>query len=115
MPEFKSRDTARARALRRVGPWFADFLCRELSLVIEIDGFSHEVRSDAARGAWIARHGYRVLRFTNADVLGNTEGVFVAICEEVARLRAVATTLSATLSTGSRSGPALPRYRWAAR
>ncbi|GGC32644.1 hypothetical protein GCM10011371_20080 [Novosphingobium marinum] len=56
--------------------------------MIEIDGFSHEVRSDAARDAWMARHGYRVLRFTNDDVLGTTEGVFVAICKEVARLRA---------------------------
>jgi len=31
---------------------------------------------------------YRVLRFTNADVMGNAEGVAQAIATEIARLQA---------------------------
>ena len=60
-----------------LGPYFADFLCRELKLVIELDSVSHETRADydRARDSWMAAQGYRVLRFLNADVLGNLEGV----------------------------------------
>ena len=116
MPDWKPRNTERARALRReatpaeralwaflakgqtgakfsrqipVGPWFADFLCRELSLVVELDGFSHDVAParDARRDAWMAAHGFTVLRFTNDDVRDNIEGVVTAIRQEVERLR----------------------------
>ncbi len=114
-PEWRPRNTRRARELRNsatpaerrlwrylsrsqtgakfsrqmeVGPFFADFLCRELKLVVEVDGFSHDLQPeyDAARDRWFDREGYRVLRFTNADVLGDPEAVAVAIGEEVARL-----------------------------
>ena len=108
MREFKPRNTERARTLRReatpaerklwrhlagralgakfsrqmpVGPWFADFLCRDLMIVVELDGYSHDLRPehDAARDRWMAKAGYQVLRFTNADVHGNAEGVVTAI------------------------------------
>ncbi|MEO0056998.1 MAG: hypothetical protein RIT17_435 [Pseudomonadota bacterium] len=116
MPEWKPRDTARARTLRReaapaeralwhflsrsqlgakfsrqmpVGPFFADFLCRELALVVELDGFSHDVAParDMARDQWLAKHGFTVLRFANAEVQTNIEGVVTAIRLEVERLR----------------------------
>jgi BirA family biotin operon repressor/biotin-[acetyl-CoA-carboxylase] ligase len=116
MPTFKPRNTNRARALRReappaerllwrylahrqlgakfsrqmpIGPYFADFLCRELMLVVEIDGFSHDMQqeADASRSRTIEAAGYRVLRFTNADVLGNGEGVAHAIQAAVAAVR----------------------------
>lgn len=72
-----------------VGPFFADFLCRELALVVELDGFSHDCtpERDARRDAWMAAHGFTVLRFTNADVRDNVEGVVTAIRLEVERLR----------------------------
>jgi BirA family biotin operon repressor/biotin-[acetyl-CoA-carboxylase] ligase len=72
----------------QVGRFFADFLCRELKLVVEIDGFSHDLRPDydAARDRWLRGEGYHVLRFTNADVLGDGEAVAIVIREEVARL-----------------------------
>ena len=60
-----------------VGPYYADFLCRELGLIIEIDGYSHETQQgyDAKRSRDLVDHGYKVLRFTNDDVLSNVEGV----------------------------------------
>jgi BirA family biotin operon repressor/biotin-[acetyl-CoA-carboxylase] ligase len=55
--------------------------------VIECDGISHDrsPERDAARDRWMAAEGYRVLRFTNAEVLGNVEGVVAVIREEVRR------------------------------
>ena len=60
-----------------VGPYYADFLCRELGLIIEIDGSSHETQptEDARRTRDLVEHGYKVVRFTNDDVLNNVEGV----------------------------------------
>jgi very-short-patch-repair endonuclease len=64
-----------------VGPFFADFLCREHKLVVELDGHSHDVspERDIFRDKYMFEAGYRVLRFPNADVLGNVEGVIIAI------------------------------------
>ncbi|HEY6814283.1 MAG TPA: DUF559 domain-containing protein [Croceibacterium sp.] len=73
-----SRSQLGARFSRQmpVGPFYADFLCRELKLVVELDGFSHELRPehDARRDRWLAREGYRVLRFSNEDAPQNAEG-----------------------------------------
>jgi len=64
-----------------VGPYYADFLCRELGLIIEIDGYSHETQQgyDAKRTADLVEHGYKVIRFTNVDVLNNVAGVICQI------------------------------------
>ena len=57
-----------------------DFVCRDKLLIIEVDGGQHnESASDATRDRRLAEDGYRVLRFWNNDVLGNIEGVLVAI------------------------------------
>ena len=116
MPGWNPRNTNRARSLRRtatpaermlwrslarsalgakfsrqmpVGPWFADFLCRELKLVIELDGHSHDVQPerDRARDADLRTRGYTVLRFTNGEALDETEAVARAIQQEIDRLR----------------------------
>ena len=62
-----------------VGPYFVDFLCRVRKVVVEVDGGTHgsvaEIRNDAARTRELERLGYRVMRVTNADVMGNIEGV----------------------------------------
>lgn len=91
MWEYLSRGQQGAKFSRQmpVGPYFADFLCRELKLVIECDGHSHDVAParDDGRDAWFAADGYTVLRFANADVLENVEGVVTAIRLEIERLR----------------------------
>jgi very-short-patch-repair endonuclease len=49
-------------------------------MVIEVDGGQHaESEADAVRDACLVAEGYRVLRFWNHDVLGNLEGVLIAI------------------------------------
>ena len=60
--------------------YICDFVCREQRLVIEVDGGQHnESAADAIRDRRLMDEGYRVLRFWNNDVLGNTEGVLTTI------------------------------------
>jgi very-short-patch-repair endonuclease len=66
-----------------MGNYVADFVAHSRKLVIEVDGESHDfefrLRHDSRRGDWFASRGYRVLRFTNDDVMRNLEGVVIAI------------------------------------
>ena len=66
----------------------ADFASHRARLVIEIDGGQHGSAGDAARAAMIARHGYRVVRFWNNEVLGNPDGVARALAGVLAEVRA---------------------------
>uniref|UniRef100_UPI0035CA5FF4 endonuclease domain-containing protein n=1 Tax=uncultured Sphingomonas sp. TaxID=158754 RepID=UPI0035CA5FF4 len=70
-------DGHKFRRQQRLGPFYGDFVCQAARLVVEIDGDTHvgnEAR-DARRTAFLEREGYRVLRFSNVDVMGNVEGV----------------------------------------
>lgn len=70
-----------------VGPYFADFLCRSAKLIVELDGYSHNltIQQDKQRDRHLQDMGYRVIRFTNEDALENTEGVIFAISEALRR------------------------------
>lgn len=68
----------------RIGDYVADFACRRLKLLIELDGGQHaENERDTYRTQIIETHGYRVIRFWNNDVMENTEGVVQRIVEEI--------------------------------
>jgi very-short-patch-repair endonuclease len=60
-----------------------DFACYPARLVIEVDGGQHnETKAqaiDKQRDALLKQHNFKVLRFWNHDVLGNTEGVVETI------------------------------------
>ena len=66
-----------------IGGYIADFCCPEARLIIEIDGGHHASNrsADATRSRVLEVHGYRVLRFWNNEVLGNTAGVLERIVE----------------------------------
>jgi very-short-patch-repair endonuclease len=68
-----------------MGNYIADFVAHSRRLVVEVDGESHDfesrIRRDAERDRWFASRGYRVLRFTNDDVMKNLEGVVLTIAE----------------------------------
>ena len=67
-----------------VGPYIADFACREADLIVELDGGQHaESTKDAQRTAMLAGHGYEVIRFWNNDVLTNLEGTLQVIAERL--------------------------------
>jgi very-short-patch-repair endonuclease len=60
-----------------LGNYVVDFLCEEARLIVEVDGGQHSEMqaADAERTRWLEARGYRVVRFWNNEVLGNTEGV----------------------------------------
>ena len=67
-----------------IGRRIADFARPGRKLVIELDGSQYaECRSDERRSEELARHGYRVIRFWNTDVMENIEGVVAAIRHEL--------------------------------
>ena len=53
-------------------------------LIIEADGSQHvESRHDESRDADLRRHGFRILRFWNNDILANPNGVLERILSEI--------------------------------
>jgi len=66
-----------------LGPFIVDFCCTEARVIVELDGGHHALThdSDMARSGYLAGQGYRVLRFWNNEVLGNTSGVLERIVE----------------------------------
>lgn len=60
-----------------VDRFFADFLCAEARLIVELDGGGHSERQDddAARTKVLEARGYQVLRFWNLTVLREPQGV----------------------------------------
>lgn len=74
-----------------IGQFIVDFACRAAKLVVEVDGSAHdssEARErDAQRDRWLADNGFRVLRFTNAEVLVDPARVVgIVVAEAEARL-----------------------------
>jgi adenine-specific DNA-methyltransferase len=61
--------------------YIADFCCLRARLVIEVDSDCHLERpkADRARAAALNGEGYRVLRFSNYEVLNETEQVISVI------------------------------------
>jgi very-short-patch-repair endonuclease len=78
-------DGAKFRRQVPIDRYFADFCCPDCKLILELDGSQHaeQERYDAARTAQLRAMGYRVVRFANADVLTNIEGVVEVIRSEL--------------------------------
>ena len=66
-----------------IGPYIVDFYCYQVQLVIEIDGHSHgETKTkvnDQKRTEFLEGKGLIVLRFANAEVESNIEGVMARL------------------------------------
>jgi very-short-patch-repair endonuclease len=71
-----------------IGPFIIDFAEKTQRLAIEVDGTQHGFddgqRRDARRDAVLRLRGYRVLRFWNADVDTNMDGVINAVTAALA-------------------------------
>jgi very-short-patch-repair endonuclease len=83
------------RRQRPIGPYFADFACLEIGLVIELDGGQHveQVGYDEQRERVMKAAGYQTLRFWNHEVLQQTDAVMERIWQVANTL-----TLTPTLS-----------------
>jgi very-short-patch-repair endonuclease len=71
------------RRQRPVLWYIADFMCKELMLIIEVDGITHTIpevkRHDTKRQKALEAAGFTVMRFEDDDVLENITGVFDSI------------------------------------
>ncbi|MCX6150699.1 MAG: methionine synthase [Ignavibacteriales bacterium] len=83
--QLKSKQLSNYKFRRQhiIGHYIADFVCLSKQLVIEIDGLIHQVpenkESDEQRTKWLNENGFRVIRFTNDDVINNIESVLTKI------------------------------------
>ena len=77
-----------------IGPYIVDFVCHAAKLIIEVDGGQHfepeNIVRDVRRDAYLAAQGYRVLRFSNLDVMANKAGVLETIAAALGRTPSLA-------------------------
>ena len=68
---------------RPIGNYIADFVCKKLKIVIELDGISHlfeEVQEkDKEKEDFLSNLGYTVLRFSDEEVLKDMRNVIRVI------------------------------------
>ncbi len=79
----KSRMGAPFRKQHPIGPYFADYCCVPLKLVIEVDGPLHSKAEDDVRDRVMERHGYYVLHFSVEDMDKRFRSVVDTIHEQV--------------------------------
>ena len=64
---------------RPVLNYVADFMCKELKLIIEVDGYSHTldsvIRKDEKKQNDLEKVGFKFIRFTDNEVLKSIEQV----------------------------------------
>ncbi len=67
--------------------YIADLMCRELKLIIEIDGVTHDFKlvADRERDIKLSEIGNFTLRFTDIEVMDNMEGVDRCIKDRIIR------------------------------
>lgn len=80
----KQLEGLRFRCQHPVGNFILDFYCPACKLAVEVDGEIHvqQIDYDEARTSELAKYGYKVLRFTNEQVMNNLPQVL----EEIKRV-----------------------------
>jgi very-short-patch-repair endonuclease len=67
------------RRQQGIGQYIVDFYCAEYALIIELDGDSHytveAIAYDTQRTRFLTTKGFKVIRFTNLEIMQNKEGV----------------------------------------
>lgn len=86
--QLKGRQLNGHKFVRQVsiGPYFADFACRESRLVVELDGSQHsDSTHDRRRDKFMVENGWSVLRFWNFDALMERGAVVETILSALER------------------------------
>ena len=70
-----------------IGEYIVDFVCLEKKLVIEVDGTIHnlpeQIEHDKERTIWLESKGFKVVRYTNKQVLNNLFETIESIGKEL--------------------------------
>jgi chorismate synthase/very-short-patch-repair endonuclease len=98
-------DGYKFRRQHPIAGFIPDFVCLEKKLIIEIDGGYHneeeQKKYDTARTEWLNEHEYKLLRFTNEEVLSKISFV----------TQKISTTLSEMESALAHSATSSPLLR----
>jgi very-short-patch-repair endonuclease len=69
---------------KNIGRYIVDFYCPSAKLILELDGGQHfiekGINADRQRDEYLQDLGFRVLRYSNNEVLNNLEGVLESLC-----------------------------------
>ncbi len=88
-----------------IGPYVADFACVASKLIVELDGAAHDdserQAADRDRETWLARHGWRTLRFHNDLVTGGGDLVIERIAAMLSESPHPTSLRKATFSRGT--------------
>ena len=70
-----------------IGDYIVDFICKEVKVIIEIDGGQHNelenINYDKVRTEFLNSLGYKVIRFWNNEVYENIESVLSKLEQEI--------------------------------
>lgn len=85
-----SEDCPRFRRQHPIGPWITDFYCPAAKLVVEIDGWGHNLGDqparDERRDGWMRARGLTVLRIPASEVMADPDGVADAVVRQAMAL-----------------------------
>jgi very-short-patch-repair endonuclease len=89
---------------RPVLNYIADFMCKPLKLIIEVDGITHlseeaQVK-DAKRQKDLEAAGFKVIRFTSKQVLTDIGGVIDVISDSIKSLEQIKNSVSSPCPLG---------------
>lgn len=83
----KKLDGYKFRRQHIIGTYIADFVCLKYKLIVEVDGLIHELpqnkMNDAERTLQLNAFGFEVIRFTNNEVINETELVLDTILQKL--------------------------------
>lgn len=78
-----SKTKYKFRRQRTIDKYIVDFVCLELNLIIEVDGESHNhieiAQNDVLRQNKLENLGFRVIRFTDDEILKEISSVVIII------------------------------------
>jgi len=71
-----------------VGNYIVDFFCAGIGVVIEVDGVSHDYKSeyDKVRNEYLKGLGLRIIRLFDSDIKNNLNGIMEYLKTELAEL-----------------------------
>ena len=100
------------RRQKVIGTYIADFAANGPKLVVELDGDTHVASEvyDAARTKFLENKGYRVVRYSNLEVMQNLDGVLQHLASVIEEMQPPLPTLSpeGERAAGSATGSLSP-------
>jgi len=114
--KLKSKKLAGFKFSRQhiIGTYITDIVCLHKQLVIEIDGLIHQLpenkEADEIRTSWLKEKGFKVIRFTNEQVIKSTNEVIETITNELNTLPGIKYSTDLSSSFGGQGADFLGAF-----